>query len=54
MQSSAKPSAAESPALVVVNPVAEAHADTEGAERYPPAARPSTLDGKTVALYWNG
>jgi hypothetical protein len=38
----------------IVNPIAEPHADTEGAQRDKPAKRPATLDGKTVALYWNG
>jgi hypothetical protein len=40
--------------FVIVNPIAEPHAETEGAERYNPAPRPSSLDAKTVALYWNG
>jgi hypothetical protein len=40
--------------LTIVNPVAEARAHTQGAERFPPAKRPDTLDGKLVALYWNG
>jgi hypothetical protein len=40
--------------ILIVNPIAEPHADTEGAERHAPAARPSSLNGKTVALYWNG
>jgi hypothetical protein len=40
--------------LTIVNPVAEPDAHAEGAERFPPANRPATLDGKTVALYWNG
>ena len=40
--------------LRIINPIAEPHADTEGAERHAPAARPSSLKGKTVALYWNG
>jgi hypothetical protein len=37
-----------------VNPVAEPQAHDDGAERYPPADRPETLDGAVVALYWNG
>jgi hypothetical protein len=41
-------------ALAIVNPVAEPHAHEEGAERFPPAKRPDTLDGKVIALYWNG
>ncbi len=40
--------------LAVVNPVAEPHAHDEGAERFPPAKRPDTLDGKVIGLYWNG
>jgi hypothetical protein len=40
--------------LAIVNPVAEPHDYDAGAERHPPARRPATLDGKTVALYWNG
>src|SRR5580698_8099468 len=40
--------------LAIVNPVAEPHAHEEGAERFPPAPRPDTLDGKVIALYWNG
>lgn len=40
--------------LTVVNPVAIPEAHTVEADRFPPAPRPSTLEGKTVALYWNG
>jgi hypothetical protein len=40
--------------LTIVNPVAEPRDQDSGAERYPPARRPATLEGKTVALYWNG
>src|SRR5690554_2615998 len=40
--------------LAIVNPVAQPQAHDELAERHPPAPRPSTLDGKVVALYWNG
>src|SRR3954447_14231699 len=40
--------------LSIVNPVAEPQADDDDAERFPPAPRPETLDGKRVALYWNG
>ena len=40
--------------LTIVNPVAEPEAHAEGADRSPPADRPGTLDGLTVALYWNG
>ena len=39
--------------LTIINPVAEAQANTLTAERFSPAKRPSTLDGKRVALYWN-
>lgn len=41
-------------ALAIVNPIAEPQAEDDGAERYPPAPRPRTLDGARVALYWNG
>ena len=40
--------------LAIVNPVAEPRDQDSGAERHPPAKRPATLEGKTVALYWNG
>jgi hypothetical protein len=40
--------------LAIVNPVAEPKAHLEGADRWAPAARPGSLDGKVVALYWNG
>jgi hypothetical protein len=40
--------------LTVVNPVAEPQADADPSVRHAPAKRPSTLAGKTVALYWNG
>ena len=40
--------------LEIENPVAIPEAYSEGAERVPPAKRLGTLDGKTVALYWNG
>jgi hypothetical protein len=40
--------------LTVVNPVATPNAETDEGERFPPAPRPATLDGKTIALYWNG
>ncbi|GGO82746.1 UGSC family (seleno)protein [Nonomuraea cavernae] len=39
--------------LTIVNPVATPRSHADG-DRFPPAARPSTLDGATVALYWNG
>lgn len=45
---------AEDVCLEIVNPIAEPEADSADAERYAPAKRPATLDGKTVALYWNG
>jgi hypothetical protein len=44
----------EKASLEIVNPVATPTADTDGGERFPPAQRPNTLDGKRVALYWNG
>ena len=40
--------------LTIVNPVAEPQAHDADAERYPPASRPASLAGKTIALYWNG
>ncbi len=40
--------------LVVVNPVAIPASHVEKGERHPPAKRGGSLDGKTVALYWNG
>lgn len=39
--------------LTIVNPVATPRSHVDG-DRFPPAPRPDTLDGKTVALYWNG
>jgi hypothetical protein len=39
--------------LSIVNPVATPRSHEDG-ERFPPAPRPSTLDGATVVLYWNG
>jgi hypothetical protein len=40
--------------LEIVNPVAIPNALTDAAAQHPAARRPQTLDGKTVALYWNG
>jgi hypothetical protein len=40
--------------LEVVNPVATPQALTPDATHHPAARRPDRLDGKTVALYWNG
>jgi hypothetical protein len=40
--------------LTIVNPVAEPRDWDNGAERYPPAKRVEDLNGKVVALYWNG
>jgi hypothetical protein len=45
---------ADNASLTIVNPVAEPQAHEDDAERFAPAPRPSTLHGKTVALYWNG
>ena len=39
--------------LTIVNPVAEAESGTSTAQRFPPAPRPDTLDGKTIGLFWN-
>jgi hypothetical protein len=44
----------ESKTLTIVNPVAEPRDWNSGAERYPPAKRVRDLNGKVVALYWNG
>src|SRR5262245_57676610 len=40
--------------LTIVNPIAQAQAETADAERIPAARRPASLDGLTVGLYWNG
>src|ERR1700733_10272517 len=40
--------------LVIENPIAEPQAHQDWAEPPPPAKRVPELDGKTVALYWNG
>lgn len=40
--------------LKIVNPVAIPASHLEKGERNPQAKRPASLDGKTVALYWNG
>jgi hypothetical protein len=40
--------------LTVVNPIATPASHVEKGERHPPARRSATLDGATVALYWNG
>ena len=40
--------------LTIDNPIAEPQAHQENADRHPPAPRLDGLDGKTVALYWNG
>jgi hypothetical protein len=40
--------------LTIVNPVATPRSEADGADRHPPAPRPKELDGKTIALYWNG
>jgi hypothetical protein len=40
--------------LEIVNPVATPQALTPDAVHHPAARRPGTLEGKTVALYWNG
>ena len=46
--------AAAAVTLTIVNPIAEPRELAQGADRFPPAPRPATLDGKTIALYWNG
>ena len=40
--------------LTVINPIAEPQSHQTNAERHAPAQRTPGLDGKTVALYWNG
>jgi hypothetical protein len=40
--------------LVIVNPVAEPEPRQEDAVRYAAAPRVDSLNGKTIALYWNG
>jgi hypothetical protein len=40
--------------LTIDNPIAEPQAHQENADRHAPAPRLDGLDGKTVALYWNG
>lgn len=40
--------------LAIVNPIAESQIDLDPSLRHPPAKRPSDLNGKTIALYWNG
>jgi hypothetical protein len=40
--------------LTIENPIAEPQAHQENADRHAPAPRLDGLDGKTVALYWNG
>lgn len=40
--------------LTIINPIAESQIDLDPSLRYPPAKRPADLNGKTIALYWNG
>lgn len=40
--------------LTVVNPVAEARAETAMSVRFDPAPRLGDLTGKTIGLFWNG
>jgi hypothetical protein len=40
--------------LEIVNPVALAQIDSSTAEKIEPAARPASLAGLRVGLYWNG
>ena len=39
--------------LRIVNPVAESQAAASSAERFPPAGRTASLDGRSIALFWN-
>ncbi|MBV1917174.1 MAG: hypothetical protein KUG65_03825 [Sphingomonadaceae bacterium] len=40
--------------LKIVNPVAESQVDIDPSMRDAPAKRPADLNGKCIALYWNG
>jgi hypothetical protein len=40
--------------LTIVNPIAESQIDLDPSLRHPPAPRLGNLNGKTIALYWNG
>ena len=40
--------------LKITNPVAIPKTQIDDSERFPPAKRLDTLEGKTIALYWNG
>ncbi len=40
--------------LAIVNPVAESQIDLDPSLRHPPAERVGDLNGKRIALYWNG
>lgn len=44
----------EQAVLTVVNPIASPEAEATDAERFSPAPRPATLEGKVIGLYWNG
>ena len=39
--------------LSIINPIADVQANAANAQRFPPAKRPQSLDGKTVGLFWN-
>lgn len=47
-------SIAQQAQLIIINPIAESQTDLDPTLRHAPAPRPATLDGKVVALYWNG
>src|SRR5688572_12812751 len=40
--------------LAIVNPIAESQIDLDPSLRHPPARRNGDLNGKRIALYWNG
>ena len=40
--------------LTIVNPIAESQIDLDPSLRHAPARRPADLNGKRIALYWNG
>src|SRR5882757_5515574 len=40
--------------LTIVNPIAESQIDLDPSLRHAPAKRPADLNGKRIALYWNG
>jgi hypothetical protein len=39
--------------LTIINPISDVQANAANAQRFPPAKRLKTLDGKTIGLFWN-